>query len=315
MIIGVDIGGTKVNALLIDPRDGSIHGVERASSAGDGTTLTATIVTAVDRLRARAETPIRHVGLGVAGLAHRSGVIRYSPNLPDLIEYPLGPAVAEACGATVLVINDATAGAWAEHRLGAGRGVDDFAFVSLGTGIGAGFVVDGRLVLGAHGFAGEVGHMVVDRHGPTHITGQQGPWEYDASGTALGRMGREAARAGHFDLGAASAGNAESVSGPDVAAAVHDGDAQALAILGEFADNVAVGLANLVAIFDPHLVIIGGGLADIGEPLRGGIDRSLGARLLGAEHRPAVDVVIAELGPDAGALGAGILAWEGDRDT
>ena len=183
-VAGVDVGGTNVRALVVDPTDGSVVDRARGSSAGDGPALTATVVGLVDDLRGRGHR-ITAVGLGVAGLADRSGTLRYSPNLPEVVEYPLGPEVERSTGLPVAMGNDATCAALSEHHLGAGRGVDDLALVTLGTGIGAGFVVDGRLLWGAGGYAGEVGHMVVDRRGPTHHTGQRGPWEHFASGTAL----------------------------------------------------------------------------------------------------------------------------------
>lgn len=310
MLVGFDIGGTKALGLLIDPGTGEIVDRDRESSTGDGTRLVETLAGMFSGFERRNRVRIDAVGLGIAGLAHRSGVVRYSPNLPTLVEFPLGPELERAVGVPVRVGNDATAGTWAEARLGAGRGASDLVFVALGTGIGTGFVVDGRLVAGAHGFAGEAGHMVVDAEGPTHRTGQKGPWEYFASGSALGRMGREAAHSGRFDRGVELAGSVDSITGYDVADAVHEGDGQARLIFDEFCRQVALGAANLVLIFDPQRMVIGGGLVDIGEPLREGIDRWLARLLLGAEHRPRVEVVLAELGTDAIGLGAGLLAAE-----
>jgi glucokinase len=310
MIVGFDIGGTKALGLLIDPSTGSIVDRGRASSAGKGPVLLATILSIISDLEDRNETRVDAVGLGVAGLAHRSGVVRYSPNLPDLIEFPIGPELEQALNVPVTVGNDATAGTWAEAKFGAGRNVSDFVFVALGTGIGTGFVVDGRLMTGANGFAGEAGHMVVDAHGPAHLTGQQGPWEYFASGSALGRMGREAAQVGGFVRGVELADSVDSITGYHVAEALIEGDKQSAVIFDDFCREVALGTANLVLIFDPGRIVIGGGLTNIGEPLRAGVDRWLTELLLGAEHRPPVEVVLAELGSDASALGAGLLAAE-----
>jgi glucokinase len=310
MLVGFDIGGTKALALLMDPATGAIVDRGRESSAGTGPVLIETLVGIIAGLEQRNDTEVEAIGLGVAGLAHRSGVVRYSPNLPDLVEFPIGPELERAVGVPVTVGNDATAGTWAEAMLGAGRGASDFAFVALGTGIGTGFVVDGRLVTGANGFAGESGHMVVDAHGPPHRTGQRGPWEYFASGSALGRMGREAAAEGRFDVGPTLAGSIEAITGYHVADALLEGDEQAVVIFDEFCRQVALGMANLVVIFDPQRIVIGGGLTNIGEPLRAGVDRWLAELILGGEHRPPVEVVLAELGSDANALGAGLLAAE-----
>lgn len=310
MIVGFDVGGTNARGLLIDPVTGEIVDRERESSDGIGPVLLDTLTAMVGRLAERNGVTIDAVGLGVAGLAHRSGVIHYSPNLPGLVEYPLGTEMQHALGVPVVVMNDATAGTWAEAKLGAGRGTDDFVFVALGTGIGTGFVCGGSLLQGANGFAGEAGHMVVDAFGPAHITGQQGPWEYFASGSALGRLGREAATAGRFDAAAGLAGSVDNIVGFDVVAALRDGDTQAAEIFDVFCREVARGVANLVIIFDPARVVIGGGVSEAGEPLRAGVERWLHELLLGSDHRPRVEVVMAELGDEAGALGAALMASE-----
>lgn len=306
MIVVLDVGGTNARGMLIDPDSLSIVGQERASSAGDGAVLVETLRGLVERLVGD-EQPTA-VGLGVAGLAQRSGTVRYSPNLPDLIEYPLGPALAEATGVPVATLNDASAVALAEARLGAGRGADDFVSITLGTGIGAGVVVDGSLAQGAFGFAGEVGHMVVEVEGPTHHTGQRGPWEYYASGSALGLIGRSQAAAGLFPVGLSLAGSVTAIDGFTVAEALARGDKQAQRIFDGFCRQVAQGLANLVMIFDPERILLGGGLTDIGEPLRAGVQSWLERLTLGSVHRPAIDVAMAELGDDAGALGAALWA-------
>ena len=311
MILGFDVGGTNARALLIDPATGAISDRDRESSAGPGPVLLETLLRMIDRMQKHNNIKLEAVGLCVAGLAHRSGVIHYSPNLPELIEYPLGTELAERTGLDVVVMNDATAATWAEGRLGAGRGSDDFMLVTLGTGIGSGFVCGGRLLHGHNGFAGESGHMVVDANGPTHHTGQQGPWEYYASGTALGQIGRSQAQIGLFPSALTLAGSVAAITGFTVAEALSRGDKEAERIFDGFCRQVAVGLANLVMIFDPERVVLGGGLTDIGEPLRAGTAQWLDKLTLGGEYRPPVDIVMAELGDDAGALGAALWAHQG----
>jgi len=308
MIVGFDVGGTNARALLVDPDTWEIIDRDRESSVCPGPILLERLCAMIGRLEERNAVTVDAIGLGVAGLAHRSGLVHYSPNLPELVEYPIGTELNDALGKRVTVMNDATAGTWAEARLGAGRGADDFAFVALGTGIGTGFVCGGALLQGANGFAGETGHMVVDAHGPAHITGQRGPWEYFASGNALGRLGREAATDGRFHRGIQTAGSIEEIVGFHVVAAFRDGDADAASILDSFYREVARGMANLVIIFDPSRIVIGGGLAEVGEPLRAGVELWLEQLILGSDHRPAIEVVMAELGDEAGALGAALLA-------
>lgn len=310
MIIGYDIGGTNARGLLFDPTTGTAVAQTRASSAGDGATLVATLVELAGRLEHTGGATATSVGVGVAGLAHRSGVVHFSPNLPAVAGYPLGTELEGALGRPVAVSNDATAGTWAEATHGAGRGADDFAYVALGTGIGTGFVVDGHLLGGANGFAGEAGHMVIDVDGPAHITGQRGPWEYYASGRALGRQGREAAAAGRFDAGIDLAGSVDAITGFHVADAMAAGDADAASIFTQFCRWVAIGCAALVMVLDPARIVIGGGLSGIGQPLADGIAAWMSEVTLGAAHRPEVEVRMAELGDDAGALGAALLAHQ-----
>ena len=308
MIIGYDIGGTNARGLLFDPATGRAVAQARETSDGDGPAIIATLVDLARRLEADGGATATAIGVGVAGLAHRSGVVFFSPNLPAVAGYPLAAELESALDRPVAVTNDATAGAWAEARHGAGRGADDFAYVALGTGIGTGFVVDGRLLAGTNGFAGEAGHMVIDVDGPTHITGERGPWEYYASGNALGRQGREAAAAGRFDAGVDLAGSVDAITGFHIADAVRAGDDDAAVIFEQFCRWVAIGCANLVMVLDPDRLVIGGGLSGIGQPLADGVAAWMPEVTLGAAHRPPVEIRMAELGDDAGALGAALLA-------
>ena len=308
MIVGIDVGGTKALGLLVDPEDGRIAARTRKSSHGSGDALVARLTEIVAELSEQSPVPVEGVGLGIAGLAARSGVVRYSPNLPNLIEFPVGKLLAAATQMRVVTINDATAGTWAEAKLGSGRGTDDFAYVALGSGIGTGFVAGGHLLLGANGFAGESGHMTVDASGPAHITGEPGPWEYFASGNGLGRLGREAATAGAFPAACALVGDVSEIRSEHVVAALEQGDPTAAEIFDGFCREAARGIANLILILDSSRVVLGGGLAEVGEALRAGIDDWLQRLLLGSQHRPRVEVVLATFGSESGALGAALVA-------
>ena len=182
------------------------------------------------------------------------------------------------------------------------------ALVALGTGLGTGFVLDGRLYRGWNGFAGESGHMTIEMSGPEHVTGGHGPWEYYASGTGLGRLARQAAARGDFDGAINEAGSASSIRGEHVHALVAKGDPDALAVLHELCRYTAVGVANLVHVLDPEVVVIAGGLVDIGEPLVRGIEEWTHRLVLGGDLRRKVRVVAAQLGSQAGAIGAALLA-------
>jgi glucokinase len=180
--------------------------------------------------------------------------------------------------------------------------------VTLGTGIGGGFVQGGRLVTGAHGFAGELGHMVIEQHGPVCPCGRRGCWERYASGAGLARLAREAARAGRIPVVVALAGHdVEAVRGEHVTRAALEGDEGAREVLAELGGWVANGLANVIAALDPEIVVIGGGLVEAGELVVGPAREALAGLLLGAEHRPPVPLVAAALGPRAGAMGAALL--------
>lgn len=251
------------------------------------------------------------VGVGVPGLVDREGTLRFAPNLPGIEELAVARLGMEATGLDWRVDNDATAALWAEHRLGAARGADDALLVTLGTGIGGGLLAEGRLVRGAHGFAGEVGHMVVDAGGLPCPCGRRGCWERYASGSGLGRLGREAAEAGRGRrLAALAGGDPLDVRGEHVSAAAAEGDSEAAAVVGVFADWFAIGLANLVHLLDVERCVVGGGLVASGETLLEPVRRSFAERVVAPDHRPMIEIVAAELGPRAGAVGAALLAGQ-----
>lgn len=248
------------------------------------------------------------VGVGVPGLVDRDGVLRFAANLPGVDDFPIGAELAARLGVPVRIDNDATCAAWGERQVGAARGYDDVLLVALGTGIGGGVITGGVLHRGANGFAGEVGHMIVDRDGPPCPCGQRGCWERFASGSGLGRLGRLAAEAGHAArVVALAGGDPAAVRGEHVSVAAAEGDAEALAVLHDFAWWVGLGLANLANVFDPQAFVLGGGLIDMGEMLLAPVRAAFGTLVTGAAHRPPVDILPASLGDHAGAIGAASL--------
>jgi glucokinase len=234
-------------------------------------------------------------------------VLRFAPNLdlggPLDVREPLEARL----GVPVTVDNDATCAAWGERELGAAQGLDDVILVTLGTGIGGGIVTDGTVERGANGFAGEIGHMVVDPDGPQCPCGQRGCWERFASGSGLGRLAREAAHAGLAPrVVELAGGDPEAVRGEHVTRAVAEGDPRAAEVLDRFAWWLALGLANLTNIFDPQAFVLGGGLIRAGESLLAPTRATL--RELLPPARPEVAVLPATLGERAGAVGAACLA-------
>ncbi len=306
----MDIGGTKVLALVPDGPGGA----RQVPTPGLPGELLAALRGVVGEVLAGAagdagaEGAPGALGVGFPGLVDASGTVRFSAHLPGLVGTELAAELRSAYAAPIWVGNDATAAAWAELERGAGRGARDLLMVTLGTGIGGGIVVGGRLVEGARRFAGEWGHMVVDPHGPPCPCGQRGCWERFASGDGLGRPACEAALAGRApELVARAGGDPEAVRGEHVTAAAAAGDQGACEVLAELAWWLALGLANLANAFDPEVVVLGGGLAGAGEVLFEPL-REAFTRLVEAGSQREVRIVPAALGPAAGAIGAGLLA-------
>ena len=311
MYCGFDIGGTKALGVAVRPGEpSSPSAVRREPTTPDGDALIETVEKMVAALEADCDEPCAAVGVGIAGIVDYSGVLRYSPNIDGVVDLDVRRRLRACLRRPVVVENDATAAVWAESVYGSARGRRHVVMVTLGTGLGSGFVLDGRLHRGFNGFAGESGHMIVDMSGPEHLTGARGPWEFYASGTGLGRLARRAAARGGFDSAVASAGSMEAIRGEHVHALIAAGDAEALAVLDDFCSHAAVGLANLVHVLDPEVVVVGGGLIDIGEPLVRGLEAWTHRRVLGGGRRRPVQVVPAQLGSRAGAVGAALLAAE-----
>jgi glucokinase len=302
--VGVDLGGTKCLAVALE--DGKVVDERRVPTpAGEAALLDAIAAVAVE---VQGPDGAAGVGVGVPGLVDREGVLRFAANLKGVEDFPIGAELTARLGVPVLVDNDATCAAWGERQVGAARGYDDVLLVALGTGIGGGVVTGGVLHRGANGFAGEVGHMIVDPAGPPCPCGQRGCWERFASGSGLGRLGRLAAEAGKAGAVVALAGgDATLVRGEHVSKAAAEGDAEALAVLEEFGWWVALGLANLANVFDPQAFVLGGGLIEMGELLLVPVRAAFGTLVTGAAHRPPVAIVPATLGEHAGAIGAASL--------
>ena len=310
--VGVDIGGSKVLAVSLGSA-GEIEAVEKLAIPPDAGTddVIAIVLAAAAAVTAAAGASVTlPLGVGCPGMVDREGVAHFCPNLHAFdgidLRHELARRRPEA--ATTIVVNDATAACWAEHAIGAGKGSDDVLMVTLGTGIGGGAVLGGRLVEGAHGFAGEIGHMVIDPHGPPCPCGKRGCWERFASGSALGRLGREAAQAGQLSTVVALAGgDPEAVRGEHVTTAALDGDPEALEVMATFAWWMALGLANLANALDPSVIVLGGGLIQAERAFMGRI-RDAFAELAEAPGARKVEILPAHFGERAGAVGAGLLA-------
>ena len=302
--IGVDVGGTKMLGVVLGPDD-TVMAERRIATPRHAAGLRLVLGELVARLASDAGGDSVAVGVGVPALVDRSGTLGFAPNLPAVTGLALDVAAVD---------NDATCAALGEWVLGAAAGTDDAVVVTLGTGIGGGIVAGGRLVRGAHGVAGEVGHMVVDPDGPDCPCGRRGCWERFASGPGLVRLAQAAATEGRLgSLAIPSGGVSDELTGESVTSAAADGNGEALAVLERFAWWVALGVANLVLALDPEVVVIGGGLAPSLTPVLDDIRRHTADQLASHTARAPARVEVAELGERSGAVGAALLARPGHR--
>ena len=289
---GLDLGGTKCLGIAL--QDGEVVAQHRAETDTDGPgdviDLLAEVAT---HLQAAAGAPSA-VGVGAPGLVTPDGDLALAPNLPGVHDLALRRRLSEALGVPVAVENDAATAAWAEFSCGAAAAAHSMLAVTLGTGVGGGIVLDGQLVRGAHGFAAEIGHMIVRHDGRECVCGKRGCWEAYASGRALGRLAVDR-------LG---------IDGEQATAAALAGDPDATAVVAEYASDVALGLGNLIEVLDPETVVIGGGLVEAGDVLLPLLHDAVPGFVYSWKHRPPTPIVAAQLGERSGAIGAALLAAE-----
>ena len=308
LAIGVDIGGTKVAAGVVD-EDGAVRALVRRPTPGDVAGTEDAIAGCVAELADRYD--VMAVGIGAAGwIANDRATVLFSPHLAWRDE-PLRESLIGRIGLPVTVENDANAAAWAEYRFGAARGERVVCCVTLGTGIGGGLVVSGTLYRGAFGVAGEWGHMTVVPDGRRCACGNRGCWEMYASGTALARDARELAEVSPVSahrLLQMAGGNPAALTGTDVTSAAREGDPAAVEIFTAMGRWLGQGIASLAAVLDPSVVVIGGGVSEAGDLLLRPAQEAFAANLTGRGFRPAAPIRIAALGPDAGLVGAADLA-------
>lgn len=281
--LGIDIGGTKTLCVVVDDSGPEPRVVDerRVSTDPRGDAGEAIVELA------RSFAGIDSVGVGIAGLVSRDGTVAVTTHLPGVRDVPLRRRVEGALGIPVAVDNDATCAAVAEWRVGAARGCRDALVVTLGTGIGGGAIVDGRVARGHNGYAAEFGHMVVERNGSRCPCGRRGCWEEYASGGGLSRL-------------------AGGVASERVVEGFVARDEASVRVVGEFADWVAIGLHNLVNIHDPELIVLGGGLGSLPE-IVDVVSRRFAAGEGGHAGRSLPRIAAAQLGHRAGAIGAAFI--------
>jgi glucokinase len=306
--IGLDIGGTKIAGAVV-ANDGTVLDIVEVPTptTSDAAAMLEALRKVIDSLRDR-HPAVEAIGAGAAGMVEwPSGHIRWAPN-NAYRELPLRQLLTQETGLPAVVDNDANVAAWAETRHGAAVGYGHVAVLTVGTGIGAGVVLNGQLQRGHSGLGGEIGHIIVTPDGNQCGCGNTGCLEAMASGSALGQAGREAAAAEPGGVLATLAGGAEKVTGQTVFDAAQHGDQTARELFGQIGYWLGVGIASVVNLLDIEIVVIGGGLVSAGEMLLAPARESFGSFLFGRSRRPLPPIVPARFGPDAGVVGAATLA-------
>ncbi|GAB2461532.1 ROK family glucokinase [Jatrophihabitans fulvus] len=309
LAIGVDIGGTKVAAGVVDG-EGRIVDRHRADTPSKDVAETEQVIVSVVNTLLERHEGVTAVGIGAAGwIANDHATVLFSPHLAWRNE-PLRESLAGRIRLPVVVENDANAAAWAEYRFGAARDEPVVVCVTLGTGIGGGLVAHGSVYRGAYGIACEYGHMTLVPDGRFCACGNRGCWEMYASGRALARDAKELAAESPVAAGGMveRAGSIEAITGEVVTAAAADGDPAAQSICTTVGRWLGRGLANLAAVIDPSVFVIGGGVVAAGELLLAPAREEFAHTLTGRGFRPYARVAGADLGPEAGLVGAADLA-------
>ncbi|MGO4956455.1 ROK family glucokinase [Luteococcus sp. Sow4_B9] len=307
--IGIDIGGTKVAAGVVDEQGRVLRRIQQPTPSTSPEAVEDAIVEAVDDLSST--HPVAAVGIGAAGWVDTDqAVVRFSPHLAWRNE-PLRARLSQRIDRPVLVDNDANAAAWAEYRFGAGRNANVMVCITLGTGIGGALVINGRLFRGRYGMAGEFGHMGVVPQGHWCPCGNRGCWEQYASGNSLVRDAKALLRENSPQaqpLLERIGGDIDGLVGPDVTAAAMAGDQMATELIADVGTWLGRGIANLAAALDPDLFVIGGGVSAAGDLLLVPAQQAFDRTLTGRGFRPPAELVIADFLNDAGLVGAADLA-------
>ncbi|OEV01131.1 MULTISPECIES: ROK family glucokinase [Streptomyces] len=311
LTIGVDIGGTKIAAGVVDEK-GTILETSKVPTPDTPDAVIDAIADAVRQ--ASAEHRVEAVGIGAPGYVDdKRATVLFTPNLSWRHE-PLKDKVEQRIDLPVVIENDANAAAWGEYKFGVGTGHEDVVCITIGTGLGGGTIIGGKLHRGRYGVAAEFGHIRMVPDGLLCGCGNQGCWEQYASGRALLRYAQQRATAtpdnAEILLGLGD-GTTEGIHGKHVSQAARQGDPVAIDSFRELARWVGAGLADLASLFDPGAFIVGGGVSDEGELVLDPIRKSYRRWLVGSRWRPHADVLAAQLGNKAGLVGVADLARQG----
>ncbi len=306
--IGVDVGGTKILGIVTDGITARVERRELAATPKDpekfADGILAVVQTLVDEV-----SDVAGIGVGVPGLVDHAGVLHYGPNVQGVLGLDIAGELMKRFPVPAVAENDGYLTALTEHRLGAARGHDHAVVITQGTGIGGGLIVGGQVLRGANGFAGEPGHMLINRFGHLCACGRTGCWEAVASGAGLANIAGELIEEGRGQaILDAAGGDAAAIRGEHVSAAYRVGDRDAIEILERFSWWIAQGIGSLIALLDPSVVVLGGGLSAIADGFIDDVSRQIVETVVGGAHRPVVPIVAADFGAEAGAVGAALRA-------
>lgn len=313
LVVAVDLGGTKTLVALVDGSNQIIVKDYSVTHANEGPKLVVQeMCQAVDRVlaqRGRLLPEVQSLAIAAAGaIDTKNGMVTFSPNLPGWRDIPLVAMLRERYPLDVYLIHDASAAAVAEHCLGAGKGTRHMIYLTVSTGIGGGIIINGKLYQGTAGAAGEIGHMVIDYRGPKCNCGNYGCLEVLASGPALARDAAKWIQAGRKSiLSEMVHGKLDELTARDVGNAARQGDKVALAAIRQIAEYLGVALTNLVNIFNPEMIVVGGGVSNLGELLLRSVRQVVKER--GFPFAVSnVRIIKALLGDNVGVLGAAVWA-------
>ncbi|MCK5635578.1 MAG: ROK family protein [Anaerolineales bacterium] len=309
-IIAVDFGGTNIRAAYFpspQPPPTSQTKIATLASEGPDSVITR-LIQAIESQIPEDDVELR-IGIGAPGpLDPRNGVVLSSPNLVGWTNIPLRDQISEHFGVPVFIGNDANVAALGEWGFGAGQGTNDMIYLTISTGIGGGVIADGRLLLGARGLAGELGHLTIDANGPTCGCGLKGHIEALAAGPAIARNATARLKSSHISTLKNTLSSKGKITSLDIGKAANAGDELALSVIEEAGIRIGHHLADLAHAFNPEVFIIGGGVSLLGDLLFEPIKRSLHEHIMDPAYLDGVRVLPAELGDDAGLVGAMVLA-------
>jgi len=318
-VIAVDLGGSKIAVGIISPRYQILARDRHPTLANEGVdsviNRVASVVKQITSSSGLALSQVGGIGIAAAGaIDSHEGIITLSPNLPGWHDVPLGDIISEELNVRTWLINDANAEALGEHHFGIGRGIDNLVYLAVGTGIGGAIIIDGKLYSGVCGSAGEIGHMTIDSDGPRCECGNIGCFEMLVSGKAMVREAIERiGRGERSSLSETVAGRIANITAREIALAAGKGDSLATEVINNAATYLGIGLVNLVNIFNPEMIIVGGGVASIGDRLLEPARQVVRERAFPVSAA-AVRIVTAELGDDAGLLGTALFAFNQEQN-